>query len=370
MDRKQPGTPLEVVLLFGGKSAEHEVSIQSARNVAAALSPERYRVVPVYLTRDGEWYLVDPAVLHGMDGRYRSLDREALSGSRRVLPSPREGRLGLLDAADGRLLEQGGCVYPVLHGPLGEDGTVQGMLRLFSIPFVGAGVLGSAVGMDKDVMKRLLREAGVPTPRFMVVRRGEEQPSYHALAHSLGPRLFVKPANMGSSVGIRTADGQEALSRALDEAFGYDTKVLVEESVAGREIECSVLQDGEYPIASLPGEVVPGEDYYSYRAKYLDGGTELVIPADIPGPRRRAVQDLAVRAFQVLCCEAMARVDLFLPERGSPLVNEINTLPGFTPISMYPKLWEASGISTPELVDRLVGHALSRARRERGLLLE
>mgnify|MGYP001095670254 CR=1 FL=1 len=219
MTQKSPGGILEVVLLFGGKSAEHEVSIQSARNVAAAMRPDRYRVIPVYLSRGGEGYLVNREDLAAAGGGYRSLEPEGLSRSRPVRPAPREGRLGLLDAAGNGILEEGGCVYPVLHGPLGEDGTVQGMLRLFSVPFVGAGVLGSAVGMDKDVMKRLLREAGVPVPRFRVVRREEDPPSYRALAESLGPRLFVKPANMGSSVGIRTAEGREDLSRALEEAF-------------------------------------------------------------------------------------------------------------------------------------------------------
>jgi D-alanine-D-alanine ligase len=353
---------MRIILLFGGKSAEHEVSIQSARNIAAALDPGTYEVLPVYVTREGAWHLLKPAALESTGAEYRDLDSAILDGSTLVVPAPREGVLALIDPGSCRTKCEAGFVYPVLHGPFGEDGTVQGMLKLFGIGFVGSGVLGSAAGMDKDVMRRLLREAGVPQPRFRVLHASQaEETGWEELTAALGPVLFVKPANMGSSVGVERVETGKELETALEQAFSYDRKVLVEQEITGREIECSVLQDGEVPVASLPGEVKPTAGFYSYSAKYLDAaGADLEVPAKLSGPQLRAVQELAVRAFRVLCAEGLARVDMFLPPDGVPMVNEINTLPGFTSISMYPKLWEVSGLSTGDLLDRLIGHALNR----------
>jgi D-alanine-D-alanine ligase len=260
-------------------------------------------------------------------------------------------------------------VFPVLHGPYGEDGSVQGLCRLANMPCVGAGILGSAVGMDKDVMKRLLRDAGIPIARFATVLRGRTAPAFAALKAELGTPLFVKPANLGSSVGISRAGSAAEYEKALAAAFEYDTKVVVEECIVGREIECAVLGNTN-PQASVPGEIVTGgsHSFYDYDAKYLDEkGAELRIPAPLDAALTEKVRALALRAFTVLCCDGMARVDMFVKDTGEVLVNEINTIPGFTRISMYPKLWEASGVSYQELVDRLIALALERHSVEHGL---
>ncbi|RMD60394.1 D-alanine--D-alanine ligase, partial [Candidatus Parcubacteria bacterium] len=280
----------------------------------------------------------------------------------------KSGRPELVNLRDGSSVGSVDVVFPVLHGTFGEDGTVQGLLKLAGVPFVGAGVLGSAVGMDKDVMKRLLREANLPTARFRVLHRGESRHiSFQELAQELDTPLFIKPANLGSSVGIHKVASASQFRAAVEDAFRYDTKIIVEEFIPGREIECSILGNEE-PIASLPGEIVPHHDFYSYEAKYLDEhGAELKIPAELPEPLVARVQELAVRTFKTLCCEGMARVDLFLTEDERLFVNELNTIPGFTRISMYPKLWEVSGVAYSELIDRLVQLALERHAREQKL---
>ncbi|MDP6038110.1 MAG: D-alanine--D-alanine ligase family protein, partial [Candidatus Latescibacteria bacterium] len=287
-----------------------------------------------------------------------------------------DARVTLMPEGRGKIVGQsapGGMgavdvVFPVLHGPMGEDGTVQGLLRLADVPYVGPNVLGSAVAMDKDVMKRLLRDAGIPNAAWRTVHQFEaSEVDLDGVIAELGLPLFVKPANLGSSVGISKAHDLSELGPALEEAFRYDNKVLIEAFVDGREIEISVLGN-EDPIASLPGEVLPQHEFYSYEAKYLDEkGAVLQIPADLPNEVVKRVQDLAVRTFQVLCCEGMARADFFLQADGALMVNEINTIPGFTPISMYPKLWAASGISNTELVDRLIQLAIDRYEREQQL---
>jgi D-alanine-D-alanine ligase len=285
----------------------------------------------------------------------------------------------LSTGASSELVDRGGgplgkidVLFPVLHGPYGEDGTIQGLAKLADVPCVGAGVLGSAVGMDKDVMKRLLRDAGIPIAPFRTVlsaRRHEAGQSYEDMTRTVGPRLFVKPANLGSSVGISRVSSRVEYDRALELAFQYDSKVIVEAEVVGREIECSVLGN-EDPVASVPGEIVPADGFYSYEAKYLDvNGAELRVPAPLDEQETRTVRETAVHTFQALCCEGMARVDGFLTPDGRFVVNEINTIPGFTRISMYPKLFEASGISYGELVDRLIDLAIARHERERGLRL-
>jgi D-alanine-D-alanine ligase len=267
-----------------------------------------------------------------------------------------------------RTLGKVDVIFPVLHGPFGEDGTVQGLLKLANVPFVGAGVLGSAVGMDKDVMKRLLRDAKIPIAKFLVFERSvASKINFAAVKRALGLPFFVKPANLGSSVGISKVSAKKQFGRALTEAFRYDNKILIEESIRGREIECSVLGN-ENPIASLPGEIVTRHDFYSYDAKYLDEkGAQLIVPAALAKNIVRQVQTLALRTFKTLGCEGMARVDFFLRNNREIFVNEINTIPGFTKISMFPKLWEASGIPYPRLIDRLIRLALERNRRERNL---
>jgi len=343
---------LRVAILFGGRSAEHEVSLMSARNVLLALDPERHDPVLIGIDRAGRWALQPAELLLG-PGR---ADHVAVRDETAILVPPHAGPSDLdIDV-----------VFPVLHGPMGEDGTVQGLLELANIPYVGAGVLGSAVGMDKDVMKRLLRDAGLPVVPFVAIRRWEYERAPQELAArcgELGFPLFTKPANLGSSVGVRRVASAGELDEALRFAFQFDTKVLAEAAMIGREIECSVLGYTS-PIASVPGEIVVrhADGFYSYDAKYIDEtGAVLDIPARLDAAIADEVRRLAVRAFEVLECQGLARVDFFL--RGSELaINEINTLPGFTAISMYPKLWEASGIPARELVQRLIDLAFERHR--------
>jgi D-alanine-D-alanine ligase len=355
-----------VMLLFGGQSAEHEVSVSSAVNVSRALHRAGYDLCLVYVSRKGVWYHVeDMDRLTGMGEMERERSFDAV-----VLMRDDEG-VRLTRVGDCKSLQELDVAFPILHGPYGEDGTVQGLLKLLDLPFVGAGVTGSAVGMDKDVMNRLLRDGGVPIPAFLVFDEStRNRIDYDRACLELGSPLFVKPANLGSSVGISVADDRDGFQASVERAFRFDRKIIIEECVRGREIECSVLGN-ERPVASLPGEIRPRHRFYSYEAKYVDDrGADLVIPAELDDATVRRVQELALRSFSVLCCEGLARVDFFVRENGEVLVNEINTLPGFTDISMYPKLWEASGVPQHELVDRLVHLALARAEQERTLQRE
>lgn len=339
---------LRLALLFGGRSGEHEVSIMSARSVLRALDPERYRVFPIAITRHGRWYTgSDPAA--AMDalaaGRVDELDPVA------VIPQPGHPDNPPIDVA-----------FPLLHGPLGEDGTIQSIFELAEIPYVGAGVATSAVGMDKELMKAAFRAAGLPVVAYRVVRRSEWQQDpgavTRAVAEHPGFPAFVKPANLGSSVGVNPASNAEELARALEEAFAYDRKALVEASAAPlKEVECSVLGI-DRPEVSVPGEVRPGRAFYDYTAKYLDTTTGLVVPAELDPEVAERVRDLATKCFQAVDCAGMARVDFFVKPDGQVFVNEINTIPGFTAVSMYPRLWEASGLPYPRLIDRLVEIAL------------
>ncbi len=357
---------IRVGVVFGGRSAEHEVSLQSAKNVLEALDREKYEPVLIGIDREGRWRLDEQTKL--LFDKARPLPNLVVGGQREVALVARGEQGRLVDLAGNRELGKLDVVFPVLHGPYGEDGSVQGLCRLANLPCVGAGVLGSAVGMDKDVMKRLLRDAGIPVAKFLVLTRGSTT-SFEAAAAALGSPVFVKPANLGSSVGISRAGTAEEYTRAVAAAFTYDTKVIVEETVAGREIECAVLGN-EQPAASVPGEIVTGggHQFYDYEAKYMDEhGASLLIPAPLDAATLERVRALAIRTFTVLCCEGMARVDMFLRKDGEVLINEINTIPGFTKISMYPKLWEATGVSYPELVDRLIMLAVRRHETEQAL---
>ncbi|HEY3240510.1 MAG TPA: D-alanine--D-alanine ligase family protein [Acidimicrobiia bacterium] len=351
---------LRVLLLFGGQSAEHDVSRVSAVAVARALDPARYEVVPVGITRDGRWLLADAA-------------RAAVEAGDRLEAFPVEGppvRMGEsaeLVPLDARAPSLGAIdvVFPLLHGPYGEDGTVQGFLELAGLPYVGAGVLGSAVGMDKVMMKRAFVACGLPTPDHVPLREDFDQADLDRAEETLGYPCFVKPSNLGSSVGVSKATSRPELEEAVDGALRFDEWVLVEEAIAGREIEVAVL--GDRPAeASLPGEIIPGADFYTYEDKYLDDRAELRAPAQLDARRTADVRRLAVAAFEACRCEAMARVDFFLEDPGRGfLVNEVNTIPGFTPISMYPRLWEVTGLPYAALLDRLVGLALERHERRR-----
>ncbi len=356
-------TKIRVGILFGGKSAEHEISLLSAKNIIDALDKDKYEVVPIGIDKNGNWLLgeIENLLLNSENPKLVALNQ---ASQKVVLVPQSDGKItNLTTHGVDRVVD---VVFPILHGPFGEDGTVQGLLKLANVPFVGASVLGSAVGMDKDVMKRLLRDAGIPVAKFLVFRSGETI-SFESVKRELGMPVFVKPANLGSSVGISKAKNEAELHEAVAKAFSYDTKIIIEEAIVGREIECSVLGN-ENPIASVPGEVASTHDFYSYEAKYLDeNGAALIVPAEIPEDTKRKIQTMAVQVFKTLECEGLGRVDFFLKENGEILVIEINTMPGFTKISMYPRMWEASGIYYSQLIDQLIELALARYERDRKL---
>ena len=350
---------IRVAIIFGGKSAEHEVSLQSAKNVVDAIDKDKYDVTLVGIDKNGRWHKNDASfLLNATNPRLIKLNNK---NSIAVVPAPNNSsQLVSLETQESAIID---VAFPILHGPFGEDGTIQGLLKLAGIPFVGSSVLGSAVGMDKDVMKRLFRQANLLTPNCIVLHR-KDKPSFRQIRKTLGSPLFIKPANMGSSVGVSKATNKSEFDKAVREAFKFDAKVLVEECITGREIECAILGN-DNPTASVPGEVLPSHDFYSYEAKYMDeNGAVLEIPARLTAQKTKEVRAIAVKAFEVLCLEGMARVDLFLTKNGKVYVNEANTIPGFTKISMYPKLWEASGISYSKLIDKLIGLALDRFNRE------
>jgi D-alanine-D-alanine ligase len=355
---------LRVAILFGGKSAEHEISLISARNIFQAIDKKKYDLVAIGIDKDGRWFVDEEARL--LRAETRPYVTEGTGYAAAILPGAQ--RRPLVEFPSGRLLGDIDAVFPVLHGPFGEDGTVQGLLKLANVPFVGAGVLGSAIGMDKDVTKRLLRDAKIPIGKFLTYEQSAaEQISFSKVRKVLGEPVFVKPANLGSSVGISKASHRTQFDAAIREAFRFDSKILIEEFIDGREIECSVLGDAT-PVASLPGEIITGHNFYSYDAKYLDAnGARLVVPAELPRSLVKKIQQTAIETFKALCCQGMARVDFFLKSDRTILVNEINTIPGFTKISMYPKMWEASGLSYSELIDRLIELARQRFQQEQTL---
>ena len=368
---------LRVGVIFGGRSGEHEVSLMSARAVLEALDPRKYDIIQIGIDHAGGWFS-GPDVLEVLARAEGSaggqLDRGGATVPATILPEPALAGLYALQPAErGRLLElvsELDVIFPVLHGTFGEDGTLQGLLEIAGLAYVGAGVLGSAVGMDKGVFKDVMRAHAIPVLDWRVFLRSEldqglQQVVERAEQLAAYP-LFVKPANLGSSVGITKCRSRADLLEGLLEAARYDRRVLVERGVNGREIEVSVLGNDE-PLASVPGEILPSREFYSYEAKYIDGASGLLIPAPIPFEAAQQVRELAVRAYRAIDCAGMARVDFLLDkDNGEIFLNEINTIPGFTQISMYPKLWEASGLPYPALIDRLIELALERkAERDR-----
>lgn len=355
---------IRVAVICGGKSVEHEISLQSARNVIEAMDREKYDIVLIGIDKEGHWHLKNLASFEE-EMKSSFLPHLAPQGDEVVFVPAAGGQLVNLTTAER--LQAVDVVFPVLHGPFGEDGTIQGLLKIAGVPFVGAGVLGSAVAMDKEASKRLLKEAGIPIGKFLSFTSGEkEKIKFNEVVNYLGLPLFVKPASLGSSVGMNKVKKEEDFLPALEEAFLYDSKVLIEEYIQGREIECAVLGN-ESPRASCLGEIIPRHEFYSYEAKYVDPeGALLQIPASLPENIVKEAQCLAIQAFRVIFGEGMARVDFFL--RGEEiLINEINTIPGFTSISMYPKLWEVSGIPYPQLIDELIQLALERKKKEESL---
>lgn len=378
---------LRVGVLFGGRSGEHEISLLSAASVLKSINPEKYEVVPIGITKQGQWLsevhaekLLRGETVPEESGRHlRAGDPQATStaavlarGEAVIVPPvPESGSLTPFQTQAG-VAERGinvDVIFPVLHGTFGEDGTIQGLFELADIPYVGAGVLGSAAGMDKDVMKRLFAAAGLPIVKHVTLLRNHWESDPKKIIREIERRLkypvFVKPANLGSSVGISKARNRKELSPAVETAAGYDRKIVVEQGVGGkkqkaRELECSVLGNDE-PQASIVGEIVPSAEFYDYSAKYLEEGSQLIIPAKITKRQMKEVQEMAMRAFQAVDCSGLSRVDFLMdPKSGKIYLNEINTMPGFTSISMYPKLWAASGLEYPDLIDRLIQLALER----------
>lgn len=353
---------IRVGLIFGGKSGEHEVSLASAQSVLHALDETKYDAVLIGVTKEGKWLTGGNPLKQLVNATRSPLLKAAngTNGTNGAMVTHTATEMTNADALNANV----DVVFPLIHGPNGEDGTIQGLLELADLPYVGASVAASAVGMDKALMKALFRNAGLPVAEFLIVLRHkwetEPEETIREIETIIKYPCFVKPANMGSSVGISKARNWDELTQALSNAAQYDRKIIVERAVDAREIECSVLGN-DVPLASLPGEVIPERDFYDYDAKYADENTRLLVPADLTNEQVRIVQTLAVRAFQAIDCSGMARVDFFIDRRdGKILVNEINTIPGFTAVSMYPKMWQASGLSYPQLIDRLLQLALER----------
>lgn len=355
----------KVGIIFGGKSAEHEISLLSASNIIDAIDKEKYEVCPIAIDKDGKWYS-NPSAEKLIDRSGEKVYKLILNDPETVpvVLSPNGQPGEIINSKTGEPVAKVDVVFPVMHGPMGEDGTIQGLFKLFGVPFVGPSILGSAVAMDKVVMKRLFKEADIPTPKFLVFQADEKDSiDFAKVENDLGMPVFVKPANMGSSIGIDKAKDGEEFAMAVETAFKFDRKIVIEEFIDGQEIECAVLGNEE-PKASDPGELKINAEFYSYDAKYIDkNSAEIIIPAELPDETKSKVKELAVRAFQACDCEGMARCDFFV--RGNEVfVSELNTIPGFTNISMYPKMWEQSGIGYSDLIDKLIQLALDRAKKE------
>lgn len=354
---------INVGLLCGGKSTEHEVSLQSAKNVIEAIDQEKYNITLIGINKQGAWHIYnkDNFLVNEQDPK-----KIALQKSDKKLAFELGAVNPLVLTESNEQIAKIDVIFPILHGAFGEDGTVQGLLKLADIPFVGPDILGSAVGMDKDIAKRILRDAGIPIADFLVFRP-EDSIDFASVAKKLGLPLFVKPANAGSSVGVSKVKNETEFAAAIKEAFAFDNKILIEECIIGREVECAVLGNDK-PQASTIGEIIATQDFYSYQAKYIDEtGAILNIPANISQEMIDRLRMIALKTYTALCCEGMTRVDMFLTKNDEIVVNEVNTIPGFTKISMYPKLWEASGLSYAALIDRLIELALERHERQQRL---
>ncbi|WP_092494112.1 D-alanine--D-alanine ligase [Virgibacillus salinus] len=355
-------TKKKVGIIFGGKSAEHEVSLQSAKNIVDAIDKNKYDVVLIGIDKQGKWHINDQSsyLINAENPKLIQLNKS--NDTIAIVPGETDNQM--IHAANAGALDQLDVVFPIVHGTLGEDGSLQGMMRIANLPYVGSNVLGSSVCMDKDVAKRLLKEAGINVANGLAFSSAKKDKiNYDEIKEQIGTPMFIKPANQGSSVGVSKVSSKEEFYKAVGEAFQYDHKLIVEESLVGREIECAVLGN-EHPKASVPGEILPQTEFYSYESKYIDeSGAKLEIPADLSDEMVAKVQKAAVEVFETLECEGLARVDFFLTEDGEVYVNEVNTLPGFTRISMYPKLWEISGVSYPELITQLIELAIDRHQK-------
>ncbi len=359
------GKKKRVGVLYGGKSPEHEVSLQSARNIIAAIDREQFDVVPIAITKEGVWTLPDP---NNLFENANDPLKIALTKTKTILLlSPGAPSPIFVLGADKSFLDLD-VVFPVLHGAFGEDGSIQGVLKYLDIPYVGPGILGSAVGMDKDIMKRLLRDSGIRNSKWVLVRQHErEEVNFDTIKSSLGLPMFIKPANLGSSVGVHRVENEAEFFAGLDDALSYDPKVIIEEAISGRELECAVLGNEDVKASAI-GEVLTSHTVYSYEAKYVDkDGSQSIIPAELDEETLGRLKDISVAVYKVVNAEGLSRVDSFLTEDGEIIVNEINTIPGFTDISMYPKLWAESGLSQMDLLTELLNLGLKRHENQQRL---
>ncbi|MBP6398681.1 MAG: D-alanine--D-alanine ligase [Saprospiraceae bacterium] len=356
-----------VAILFGGRSTEHQISLLSAKNVVDALDLDKFEPVLIGIDKKGRWHLNEGAMqlMHADDPGKISMLNEANV----VLLSQNTNEHQLIKADNFEEAGKIDVVFPVLHGTYGEDGSVQGFAKLANLPCVGCGILGSSIGMDKDVTKRLLRDAGIPVANFVTLRKNyNDTMSYEEIVSKLGKELFIKPANLGSSVGVSFVNDKTSFDKALAHAFKYDPKVVVEEKMTGREVECAVLGN-DFPKASSVGEVIPKSSFYTFENKYIDeGGAVLDIPAKLSQQEVERIQELAIQTYRLLECEGMSRVDMFLTPDGELFINEINTIPGFTKISMYPKLWEISGLAYKDLITTLIELAIDSNESRNALI--
>lgn len=353
-----------VALIFGGRSAEHEVSINSARNIYNAFDLTIFNPVLLGVSKQGTWYKFSDSKVF----EKKSLIDSELKNEEMVTLISFDQKPFLYSLKNGQRLSLD-CAFPIIHGTMGEDGTIQGFFKMVQLPFVGCGVLSSSVGMDKEFAKRLLTEAGIRNSKFLVLRK-ENPASFKEVSDQLGIPFFIKPANAGSSVGVHKIKNAEDFQIKLSDAFLYDHKVLAEEFIDGAEIECSVMGLNQSPKASLPGQLKVNHEFYSYEAKYLDEkGADIIIPAKISESHIEQIRKLAIKTYKSLGCDGLTRVDFFISKSGEVIVNEINTLPGFTKISMYPKMWEATGIKYQELITELIQLALAKASLDNELKL-
>lgn len=357
---------ISVGIVFGGKSAEHEVSLQSAKNIIDAIDRDKYHVVLIGVDKEGGWQINDEASFLLNEQDPEAIELKKTETKIAVLPGEKQGQI--YNYQTKQPLPQIDVIFPIIHGTLGEDGSIQGLLRTLNLPFVGVDLLGSAVSMDKDFAKRILRDAGINIANGLVYKKYQHSEiDFTFVQEKLGLPLFVKPVNQGSSVGVNKVETEAEFELAIKEAFLYDDKVLIEEAIIGREIECAILGNDE-PIASVPGEILPQSGFYSYESKYIDeSGAKLSAPAELTDEQTKKVQEEALRVFKTLDCEGMARVDFFMKPDGTLIVNEVNTVPGFTKISMYPRLWGLSGLPYPKLIDRLIELAFERHERKQQL---
>ncbi|MFB4165733.1 D-alanine--D-alanine ligase [Alteribacillus sp. JSM 102045] len=357
----------KVGLLFGGNSSEHQVSLQSVKSVYEAIDKDKYDVFLIAIEKEGNWFLCDNIETCLLNTNEPNMIKLSNTG-KRIAIIPGEKRSPFLKLPNASPIEKVDVLFPLVHGGLGEDGSMQGLLRFVNIPFVGPSVLASAVCMDKDFTKRLLRDAGLRVAHSLTFTRETKNTiHFREVKAKLDTPLFIKPANQGSSVGISKAETAEEFYQGIENAFSYSNKIIVEEAIAGREIECALLGN-EQPIASIPGEIANKQSFYSYEAKYInEDGVQLIIPADLDKDTTGRIQKEAIKAFKALQCEGMARVDFFMTPDQKLIINEINTLPGFTKLSMFPKLWEASGLSYPELINTLIHLALERQKNNETL---